>query len=399
MAILVGNIARGDSFFGRQEELDDLWASLALNHVALAGPRRLGKSSVLERLREQAPERGLFAQLVDVEGLETGAAFVAALDRAFPTEGLVHHVKAAAAKVTGALGAFKKIEIKGPAGVGGTIELQTLPDATWAQAAGQLQGRLADQPVLLLVDEFSVFLDKLIAKNPQDVAPLLGWLRRWRQSATHCRFVFAGSIGLNALLERHRMSTWLNDCHDYVLPPFRLGLAKSMLTTLAEQENWHLDEAQAAYLCDRTGWLSPFYLNLLLDETIKAGRDRRLEEKSDEEKTLLQQDIDYGYDRLLAARSRFIHWYQRLNRDLPANELAYALPALRYVANAKSPLSRKQLLSRLSNLEADPELRAERLSTVLAYLQENGYLGEDRDGKLAFLSFLLRDYWKRNHGH
>lgn len=402
MAIVVGNIARGENFFGREEELADLWRYLEENHVALAGPRRLGKSSLLVRLSEEAEGKGVFARLVDVEGLDSAAGFVTALEQAYPDEGLSRHVSTLRQGVNKAFAVFKKVEFKGPGGIGGGIEFQPLPDRPWAQDAGKLEQRLYDKQVLLLVDEFSVFLEKLIAKHPDDVEPFLGWLRRWRLGAGGCRFVFAGSIGINALLERHRMSTWLNDCHPYELPPFRLGLAKRMLIHLAGQEGWTLSEQLAQLLCEKTGWLSPFYLNLLLDEATKAGRDRLLEDTSSDpdsaKKTLQEQDISDAYDRLLAKRSRFIHWYQRLSRDLSPPEEAFALPILRYVAKAQEAVSRKQILARLTKQEADPEARAERLSGVLAYLQENGYLGEDREGRLAFLSFLLRDYWKRNHG-
>lgn len=397
MAIRVGNIASGEDFFDRVGELEDMWRYLEGNHVSLTGPRRLGKSSLLKRLGEQAESKGVFAQMVDVEGLDTAAAFVAAIDAAYPDERLMHHMREAVSKVGSFFKIFKKVDLKLPGGVGAGLELQGFPETPWATEAKRLEGRLSAMPVLLLIDEFSVFLEKLIVRDKKEAEQLLGWLRRWRMTETACRFAFSGSIGINSLLERHQMSTWLNDCYEFELGPFRPKPAREMLCTLALREGWQLGEAEAGHVCEKAGWLSPFYLNLLLDETMKAGRDRLLELDEQLPQTLMVGDIDDGYDRLLASRSRFIHWYKRLQRDLPDPQLSMALNILRHTAKATEALSRKQLMARLAKLESDPDQRAESLSECLAYLQENGYLGQVDEVKVSFLSFLLRDYWKRNH--
>lgn len=396
MPIRIGNIASGEDFFDRVTELEDLWRYLEGNHIALTGPRRLGKSSLLKRLGEQAAERGLFARLIDLEGLDSASAFVAALNAAYPDESLMAHAKAAGEKVGAWLQRLRKIDVKLPGGFGGSLEMQAVQEAAWGAAAQALQIRLAQAPALLLIDEFSVFLEKLIARDTRETEQLLGWLRNWRMSDTACRFVFSGSIGINTLLERHHFSTWLNDCYEFKLGPFRPHAARAMLIILAQREDWALDDANANHLCDKTGWLSPFYVNLLLDESMKAARDRLLE-SGEAARQLLASDIDDGYDRLLAGRSRFIHWYQRLQRDLAEPVLGFTLDVLRRVARADFPLTRRQLLSRLARLETDPQRRSDRLSDCLAYLEEHGYLGQTDDGRIGFLSFLLRDYWRRNH--
>ena len=158
-------------------------------------------------------------------------------------------------------------------------------------------------------------------------------------------------------------------------------------------------------------WLSPFYLNLLLTSALDAARDRELETGANDHQ-LGGADIDDGYDRLLANRSRFIHWYQRLERDLAAPERGFALDCLAAIAKSKQGLTRRQLLNRLQKREADSDQRAQRLDRVLLKLEEDGYLAyqtraqaadqaadqaPDQVDRLGFPSFLLRDYWRRNH--
>ncbi|HPP46294.1 MAG TPA: ATP-binding protein, partial [Accumulibacter sp.] len=66
------------------------------------------------------------------------------------------------------------------------------------------------------------------------------------------------------------------------------------------------------------------------------------------------------------------------------------------VARAYDGVTRRQLLARLTRLEADADQRADRLEQALLLLDEDGYLDINSE-RIRFLSFLLRDYWRRNH--
>ncbi len=396
MAMRLGNKAEGIDFFDRVTEREDLWRYLEGNHIVLSGPRRLGKTSLLQRLADEADSKGLLARLVDVEDINSAEAFIDALEKSFPDESIAAYLKAAGEKASGWLKRFRKVGVKLPGGIGGEIEMQALPQASWVERADQLQKRLSSAPLLILIDEFSVFLEKLITRDAVEAENLLGWLRRWRlASAVICRFVFAGSIGLNYLLEQHRLSTRMNDCHDFRLGPFKQRDALAMLATLGEREGWQTSEPVLLHLGQRTGWLSPFYLNLLLSASLEAARDRELEADSND-RTLTPADIDDGYERLLASRSRFSHWHQRLERDLTPADFAFALAILSALAKTGEGLTRKQLLARLQRRESDPDQRAATVNRLLLKLEEDGYLGCSGE-RIAFLSFPLRDYWNRNH--
>ena len=213
MVMRLGSKAEGADFFDRVTERDDLWRYLEGNHIVLSGPRRLGKTSLLQRLAEEAEEKGLLARLVDVGGINSAEAFVGALEGAFPDESI-------------------------------------------------------------------------------------------------------------------------------------------------------------------TGYLK-----------LEAGSS---------EKVLIQSDVDDGYDRLLASRSRFIHWYQRLERDLAEPDFSFALAILGALTKSEEGLMRKQLLVRLQRREPDPDQRTATMSRLLLKLEEDGYV-DGTGERIVFLSFLLRDYWRRNH--
>jgi uncharacterized protein len=397
MSIPVGAKAEKDQFFGRTRELDDLWGLFDKNHVVLSGPRRLGKTSLLQRLVDEAEARGWHAVLVDLEGPSTVEGMLSELERSLPDTAIVRWLERVKTKAGRAADRLRNVEINLPGGFGGGLELQPPPTTPWAEQAQRLQARLAPKPVLILVDEFSVFLEKLIARDRDNTEHLLAWLRTWRlASNVQCRFVFSGSIGINTLLIRHKLNTYFNDCYDFRLEAFSNPEATAMIGEELSRECRPFEKDVPDYLCDRVGWLSPYYVNLLLLESLRAARDRETEHKA-ATSPMSKADVDDGYERLLSVRSRFVHWAQRLERDLSSPDLAIAKKVLGAVATAPQGLTRRQLLARLNKVEPDPNLRAERLDRALWHLEEDGYLSTEGD-RSRFLSFLLREYWRRNHG-
>jgi uncharacterized protein len=296
-----------------------------------------------------------------------------------------------------------KVSAKLPGGVEMEIALQQSALQPWYQAAAAIQARLTPVPVLIFIDEFSIFLQKLLNKNRGEAEALLAWLRAWRVSADiACRFLFTGSVGLHALLEKYGLSAQINDCFEYPIGPFKPKSAQEMLAYFAQRKGWTIDVSISVKICEKIGWLSPFYLCLMLDQTIQAASDRldeTLEGAATPLKVLTEQDLGNAYERLLSARSRFVHWEQRLRRDLTASDLAFATLILTAVAKNPDGLTKAKLQARMAKLEPDPDQRAIRLQNLLQRLQDEGYLSlPDATGTVRFLSFLLRDYWKRNYG-
>ena len=176
-----------------------------------------------------------------------------------------------------------------------------------------------------------------------------------------------------------------------------------MLISFAAIEGWNVAPITASNICQKVGWLSPFYLCPLLDQTLTVARDRIEESRqtlNDAPKNaLIITDVIDTYERILSARSRFVHWEFRLTRDLAGLTLKFALTVLAALAKNTGGLTRRQLSARLAKLESDSDQRAEQLQNTLLKLEEEGYISPpDETGKIVFLSFLLRDYWSRNHG-
>lgn len=403
----LGPPATGSDFFGRIQVVADLWRYLENEHIRFPGVRRLGKTSILIQLVDQAEEHGVFARKLDVSAIDSVEQFIDLLDQTFPKGLIARFVESSTQPVANWLKRVRKIDAKLPSAIGGGgvgLELGEGQLSDWLKRADALRTRLADQPLLILIDEFPVMLQTLLEKNPQTARQLLAWLRIWRQSAGHCRFVFTGSIGLQSLLERHGLADKMNDCYDFPLGPFRMHEARDLWRTFApmvDETPWQVDDKVIEYALTRIGWLSPYFVCLLLDESIRAARERRQElaiAEDAEPPSIEIDDVDDAYDKLLAVRSRFHHWEKRLKDALPPGDLGFCLTMLSLLSRQAEGLTLRQLSSRLSKHEADPDVRAQRLQDLLVRLSDEGYLSvPDAGRRVQFLSFPLRDWWHRNH--
>lgn len=395
----LGAPATGDDFRGRQQELKDLWRHIESDHLKLPGARRLGKTSILKRLVEQAPEHGVYARWIDISAIQSPSDLLQEIERQFPASGLSAFVSKQSTKVTSWLNRVEKVGLQAPEALGGgglTIDLNAASAPGWLPLARALQHRLHQQPLLILLDEFPVMLQSLLQQNPAEAEQLLKVLRIWRQTG-HWRFVFTGSIGLSSLLERHGLAIHMNDCFDFPLGPMRPKEALDMWTHFGSNRGWTSPDAVGQHALERIGWVSPYYLNLLLDEALRMA-DIRAEETALPDKTLLVADVDTAYENLLIARSRFHHWEKRLRDGLPEPALGFCLSILDHVAKKEEGLSLPQLSQRLAKRETDADARKRLLQELLTRLSDEGYLSPpDAQGRIRFLSFLLRDWWQRNH--
>lgn len=404
--MMLGAPATGSDFFGRTQEIEDLWRLLESDHIRFPGVRRLGKTSILKRLLDEAPTHGVLAQWLDISNVDSAPAFIARLEAAFPENAVRRFLAERAQQVGNWLKRIRKIDASLPEVVGGGgFGLELAGDAAnpWQKEADALQVRLSNQPLLILLDEFPVMLNKMIQRDPREAGQLLAWLRIWRQSPGHCRFVFTGSIGLQSLLERHGLGEFMNDPFPYPLGPFKSKEARGLwryFAGIADQTAWQVEDAVIDHALSRIGWLSPYFLCLLIDGSMRAARERRQEETCDPASSacIEIEDVDDAYEILLAERSRFHHWEKRLKDVLSPGDFDFCTALLTQLSRRPEGLTLNQLSSRLSKHEPDAERRAQRLQDHLVRLTDEGYTSpSDAGRRVQFLSFPLRDWWNRNH--
>ena len=75
----VGKPVTGDDFFDRAREQRSLWNRIDTDNVLLLAPRRVGKTSLMYRLRDTAEQHGFRAVYLSVAGERDELGFVRAL--------------------------------------------------------------------------------------------------------------------------------------------------------------------------------------------------------------------------------------------------------------------------------------------------------------------------------
>lgn len=388
--IKIGAPVEGADFFDRERELLRLWHHLEGDHVLLLAPRRIGKTSLMLRLRDQASEKGFHPSYVTVEAVQNEIGFVEKLYKAaLSSEPAKHRI---ARLRDGPLGRFfKRVKKAGP------IELGDDASAHWTQlgeALGRTLGESGER-LLFLVDEVPVFILQLLQQDPSGARArsFLHWFRELRNDparGSNVRWLVAGSIGLDTVARRLRLSKTINDFYVFnELGAFSGEVANSFLDQLAATYLLPLSAEVKERIFERVGWLIPYHLQLLFS----ALRDC----SGDNQATPTVGMVDMVYEKVLSKRPNFDHWEERLHEEMGSPDDRQAIDLLNAIAVDKggTPLSTLQAV--LSRHIADQERRQEQLTYLLDVLAGDGYVVAERD-RYRFLSPLLRDYWARRIG-
>ncbi|MGH9841422.1 MAG: hypothetical protein ACREEM_21935 [Blastocatellia bacterium] len=209
-------VSNGD-FFNREAELADIWRKLETDHVLLLAPRRVGKTSLMFKLRDEAPSRlDTCAIYLSVPDIDTELEFIERLYRTLlespqASSRLSRVWETVRSSSVGRF--FSRLE---------SVGIPELFEVGWREAKPEdweMLGRellIALRKVegrwLILIDELPVFVLNLIRQDPTAARArrFLYWLRQMRQmpppEGERLRFLLAGSVGLDTVTNRFRSS-------------------------------------------------------------------------------------------------------------------------------------------------------------------------------------------------
>lgn len=388
----IGQPVTGSDFFDRERERRQIWDFLHRDHLLLLAARRVGKTSLMLRLREEAPEKGFAVAYASVADVEDEAGFTRRLLSAVAeAQGDTGRLDRLASGPLGKLlRRVKKVEAFSTG-----FELAPFDDSEW-QSVGESLARALDRQQgrwLLLVDELPLFVLELVRKDPEGrrARRFLSWFRGLRQQADltgSLRWLLAGSIGLDTVAARIRAGDTINDLHLIHLGPFTPELADRLLEELAASHEFPLADEVRTRMLRRVGWLIPYHLQLLFSKLRERCEDHG------EPPTVTA--VDDAIEALLrpAHKGYFDYWRQRLHEELGRPDGGFAIGLLGQAAPSEEGVSRETLSLALGKQVADADERAEKLRYLLDVLEGDGYLVE-HEGRYRFQSPLLRVYWLR----
>jgi hypothetical protein len=377
----MGRLAEGAAFFDRQEIMSRAWDLLKTSNLLLLAPRRVGKSSLLNRMKENGPGRGYNTLYLSVPDAEDELDFIKRLVRGFRDADWGQGGWVSAFK--NALPEDLEVVLKT-----GLIELKA-KNFDWRRPAEELEKLLksGDAETVLLIDELPLLVGSIVRQDSTGnrAERFLLWLKRLREQY-RTRWFFAGSIGLDSLARRLRLSGTIHDLQPIELGEFSPGKARAYLMGRGQYHQWALDAETIDAILQAVEWPIPFHLNLVFEELRAVVTERHGPPSPALVEIALQRLMAHG-------RTHFDHWDERLAKMLDARVQKFCEIALNLACHEASGVAVASIDLRLTQELNDDRERAEMLRQLLDLLISDGYLVR-REGFVRFRSALLRRYWR-----
>jgi hypothetical protein len=367
---------------GRDELISRIWRRLQRQSVVLTSERRTGKTSILNKMRmEVAPGFVVLTEDSDIEGLHSPLEFVERVYRDAERHLRPLQRSSAFRRAFSKLAGFE---------LAGVIKFPGVLGSDWKHLLEALLDDLADVPgerLVFLWDEMPVFINNVrLRLGHNEAASVLDVLRAVRQRHPRIRMVFTGSIGFHmvtgALTAAGVNSPLLNDMSLQDVPPLGPNDGALLAARLLEGERVETTDRQAvAYAVTAAAGHIPFYIHHIVDALIEHGGVVDEGSVAEVVACRLRDDDDPWL---------MSHYLTRTNH-YPPQQKDMALALLDILARADA-LEFERLFSALqARLPAHDE---ELVRAVIILLKRDHYIRQSEDGKYAFRSALLRQWWK-----
>lgn len=395
MKIRIGSPVSGEYFYPRQQIIDRLTKTLAVDNISFLAPRRTGKTSILFHLRDHCLEESPHF-FVNLETCTTPMQMIARLLEPF-IKPSTRFDKTLDSLKSGTQDLIGKIDSFSIAGNGISIK-DSKED--WQKPAEQLLELLENHPGSLtyLLDEFPIFINSAAREDRDQCEALLRWFRVWRQQTVNSsiRFLVTGSIGLDSVVRRHHLADTVNDFRTIELPPLANTEALELISFLAGEISLTIPEEVARHLLARLGNAYPYFIQIFLDEL-----DNTLPHTP--ERTVTTELVDRIYrERVVISNGNeyLKHMWTRLKDALPEREYPAALAILKSIAHSEHGLSRAQIeeATRTALPDTAP-LTEDELESILNLLKHDGYLQQETEApfRTRYFTNLLRDNCLRRY--
>ena len=389
-----GRWVTGDDFFDREQELKALETRVRdLNHTLLTGQRRMGKTSLARELGRRLEAQGWGFLPVNVEGATSPEDVIARMAEA------VHPIRPIARRLAASMRHWLRDvsnRVEQITAYEFSVKIRSgLEPGNWRRHGQQLLHDCAhyERPVLLVIDELPIFLNRLLKRDAHAPEEFLSWLRGVLQDLGDGSLVLivSGSIGLQPLVTRLGIPDRINHLDPFRLGPWSRDTCIACFERLAESYDLTVDEGVPKAVYDALGLGIPQHLQSffarLRDFATMQRRGR-----------LSISDVDEVYHKELlgpSGSSDLAHYETRLRDGLEEKTHRIAVEILAEAATQEvfTAAARRNLERRHSALVDNAP---KRIADALDVLIHDGYLEACDDG-YRFLSRLLKDWWSARY--
>jgi hypothetical protein len=370
---------------GRKKEIDDFWKILERQGIALFAERRFGKSSILRRMDAEGKE-GFITIYKPVQGILTADNIAAVLlDRVKELNLIEESVFKLLENLYNATTEVVE-EVKG-------VKLKKL-EYPWQKQLYYLFKKLLEKhknkKIVIMLDEFSIFLDNL---EKRDAKSVIGFLRDicYEEDFRNIRFIYCGSIGIDLVLDKikeggHNIGDTLNHMNKYTLFPFNDENANYFGQCLNLGCNLNLPEEFITQINARANNI-PYFIDVVFNKISNS-------------KEPVQKAIDKAFEEILddtKGRESIKHFYDRIDQFYPKPELS--IDILNFISKNQD-LSSETSIANYVFLNATTN-RIE-INKEIERLMNDGYLNRSILKDERFFDFkysLLKAWWRRNKAY
>lgn len=378
--------------YGRNDEIASIFKMFEIGKdVSGPGPRRLGKTFLLDRIADSATGKGWTAVKVEVAGCRDSQAFFRELcekiDRCRPKSAKV------AAWVQQRLQQATQPRQDQP---GPWYQAFLSHDhQTYFERLIQALNDDSTQRWALLIDELPIFLKALHDKGPEGIAAARDFMNmtsRLRADYPRVRWMITGSIGIEPLARAGNYMGVLAKFSPFILQPLSAEQSRDLVQDLAQEgrlmHRQLITNAEADAVVQAVGWNSAFYLEALAQK-LTGGPVSDANAGS---------AVAAAVENLLlpGEQATFGTWEEHLRKHYRDAERSRALSILAALAPHAGGLNVDGLLGAIGQT---PITEAQ-LRETLDRLDADGFIGLQRDDQdkpcaAAFRNLLLRRWWQR----
>ncbi len=382
---IVGQPVSGTDYFERDIITRLIYRRLdSGSNLFMAAPRRVGKTSIMYHLRDNPKEGYAFIYLATESIDDAELYFKRLFDALLNSEVVSRKVKASEKSK----GIFEVItdKVKKIGAFGVEIELQSKTEEKYSDIFLELMKKLDNEHVriVMMIDEFPSTVENIHKKNGETAAVHFLKLNRTirQESSGGIQFIYTGSIGLPAIVNRLNTPESINDLNQVEIPPLSPEDGKLFIEKLLNSAKVPYESTAIDYLLEKINWLMPFFIQLSVQELVDLY---------DQNKTKINSEVvDRAFDRICNRRNNthFDSYYNRLRDAFSEEDYQLALEILNIIAE-RNKLSKETLFEQLQSKGEQRDINA-----VIESLEYDGYINL-QDGHYTFNSPILQLWWNK----
>ncbi|MGB9594991.1 MAG: ATP-binding protein [Candidatus Poribacteria bacterium] len=261
-----GGYISPNDVIGRDELIDQLWRILERQSLILCSERRMGKTTVINKMIAEAPKE-ILSIIHNLEGIQTPLEFV---------KTVVNDVRQYLSSINRIANRLQEFLTKiGGTEIEGIIKLPEIGIPPWKELLTRIIEDLVenqDRMVILFWDEFPVMLYDIKKNTDENTAlEILKVLRSLRHRYPKLRMVFTGSIGIHNVIKSLRKSGSAddptNDMYIQEVLPLSEEYAQKLAFELLKGEKIEVNDMQeVAQLIAKAVDGIPHYIHHIIDQ-------------------------------------------------------------------------------------------------------------------------------------